>query len=146
MLKSNLQINRKFGGKYMQSYSTSQRKLLMNFFKCHIDEQFSAKQIAQFLSGRKISLSAVYRNLSTLEKDGLIKRFTKPNSRDAFFQYTANEHCADCLHLSCKKCGKTYHMKSESQKNIINSLEESDGFTLDKTETVIYGLCKECSK
>ena len=54
----------------MSKYMTKQRKALLNYLSAHADEKLSAKQIEENLSGEGISISAVYRNLSDLEKEG----------------------------------------------------------------------------
>lgn len=61
----------------MPKYMTKQRKALLSFLSAHADEELSARQIAQTLSGEGISISAVYRNLSALEQEGKIRRVSK---------------------------------------------------------------------
>ena len=51
----------------MSRYSTKQRKSLLAYLSAHPDELLSTRQIADALQHEKISLSAVYRNLSELE-------------------------------------------------------------------------------
>ena len=130
----------------MSKYITKQRQALMDFFSAHPDEQISAKETLEHLGEDKISLSAIYRNLSALENEGLIKKFIKSGSRDVYYQYTGSEHCAGFLHLSCKKCGHTFHMNTEGAGKLETDIQNSDGFILDKTDTVIYGICKDCTK
>ena len=130
----------------MSKYVTKQRKALLNFFSNHPDEQISAKETLENIGDDTISLSAIYRNLAALENDGLLKKFIKPGSRDVYYQFTGSEQCVGHLHLSCKKCGHTFHLNSESAGKLENDIRNSDGFTLDKSETVIYGICKDCNK
>lgn len=128
----------------MGKYMTKQRKAMLDFLSQHTDEAMSAKQIALICGEGKISVSAVYRNLSALEQDGIIKRISKAGSRESFFQYTAAPKCRDCLHLSCKCCGKTYHMNTAGTELLTRSLAENDGFSIDKSETILYGICTNC--
>ena len=130
----------------MPKYMTKQRKALLSFLSAHADEELSARQIAQTLSGEGISISAVYRNLSALEQEGKIRRVSKNGSREVFYQYTDCTACKNCLHLSCEKCGKTYHMSMEGAQTLIDALAQSDEFTVDKSNTVLYGVCKSCRK
>ena len=60
------------------------------------------------------------------------------------YQYTDSAHCKECLHLSCEKCGKTYHMNTEGAAMLIQNLAQSDEFTIDKAHTVLYGVCRDC--
>ena len=117
----------------MPKYMTKQRKALLSYLSSHADEKLSAKQLEEALCCEGISISAVYRNLSELEKEGKVR-------------YTEGLHCKECLHLSCEKCGKTYHMNSECAKILIENLAQSDEFAIDKASTVLYGVCRECQK
>ncbi len=128
----------------MPKYMTKQRKSLLAYLSLHADETLSARQIEAALSEEGISISAVYRNLAELEKDGKVRRVNQSGSREVFFQYTDGAHCKECLHLSCEKCGKTYHMNTQGAAMLIENLAQSDEFTIDKTSTVLYGVCKDC--
>ncbi len=128
----------------MPKYMTKQRKALLAFLEQHADEELSAKIIESELGGMGVSISAVYRNLSDLEKEGKVRRVSKSGSREVYYLYTDAHECRECLHLSCKKCGKTYHMNAECADMLINTLAQSDDFTIDKSETVLYGVCKDC--
>ena len=121
----------------MPKYMTKQRKALLAFLSEHADEELTAKQLETALSGEGISISAVYRNLSDLEKEGKIRRVSKSGTREVYYLYTDSDSCKDCLHLSCEKCGRTYHMNMPGQ---------SDEFKIDKANTVLYGVCKSCRK
>lgn len=123
---------------------TKQRKALLEYLSLHADEKLTARQIAADVSAEGISTSAVYRNLSELESEGKVRRVNQSGSREVFYQYTDGEHCKDCLHLSCEKCGKTYHMNMQGAQMLVQNLAQSDEFTIDKANTVLYGVCKEC--
>ncbi|MBR1481650.1 MAG: transcriptional repressor [Ruminococcus sp.] len=130
----------------MPKYMTRQRKALLTLLSRHADEELSAKQIESALSTQGVSISAVYRNLSELEKEGKIRRVSKSGTREVFYCYTDGSACKDQLHLSCEKCGRTYHMNMPGVEMLMNNLEQSDEFTIDKANTVLYGVCKSCQK
>ena len=126
----------------MQAYMTQPRKRLLNYLHQHADETLTAGQIAQDLP--EISVSAVYRNLSALEQDGAVRKVAKGGSREVFYQYLKAEECRDHLHLSCKKCGKTFHMDETETEALLNTIAKVDGFTVDRADTVLYGICEQC--
>ena len=130
----------------MPKYMTKQRKTLLDFLERHADEELSAKKIEAELADSGVSISAVYRNLSELEKEGKVRRISKSGSREVFYLYTDAHACRESLHLFCKKCGKTYHMNSQCADMLINNLAQNDEFTIDKSDTVLYGVCKACKK
>lgn len=128
----------------MPKYMTKQRKALLAYLTLHADEKLSARQMEAALGGEGVSISAVYRNLAELEKEGKVRRVNQSGSREVFYQYTDGAHCKECLHLSCEKCGKTYHMNTQGAAMLIENLAQSDEFTIDKASTVLYGVCKAC--
>lgn len=128
----------------MGKYQTKQRKIFLDFLASHPDQSFSAAGIAQALQAEQISISAVYRNLCDLEKEGRVRRISKSGSREVYYQYAAAECCKAHLHLSCKGCGKTFHMGLPHAEQLIRAVEAGEGFAIDKTDTVLYGLCADC--
>lgn len=128
----------------MQAYMTQPRKRLISYLHKHADETLTAGQISQELP--EISVSAVYRNLNALEQDGTVRKVAKTGSREVFYQYIQAEECRDHLHLSCKHCGKTFHMDEAETKVLLESIAKVDGFTVDRSDTVLYGICEACAK
>ncbi len=130
----------------MAKYLTRQRKLLLDYLAAHTDETLSAGQIAGALSDKGISTSAIYRNLAALEEEGRIRRSAKPGSQEAYYRYADAERCRGHLHLSCLRCGKTVHLEEAETAVLAECLAKNEGFSLDRNDTVLYGLCADCQK
>ncbi len=130
----------------MPVYSTKQRKVLLGFLQSHADELFSADRIADELKSENISLSAIYRNLSALESEDKVQRVSKGGSRKVFYRFKAADECREHIHLSCSKCGRTYHMPLPATNTLIDDVKKNSGFEIDRTETVLYGVCGDCKK
>ncbi|MBQ2634963.1 MAG: transcriptional repressor [Oscillospiraceae bacterium] len=128
----------------MSKYMTRQRKALLGCLCAHPDEQLSAQEIADALAGEEISLSAVYRNLSELEAEGKVRRSGRAGSREVYYQYIDADGCRGCLHLSCRSCGRTYHMSRDGARQLLEAVQQAEGFAVDKGETVLYGVCQRC--
>ena len=118
----------------MSSYSTRQRKALLAYLSRHPDELLSARQIADALVDEKISLSAVYRNLAQLETEEKVRRSSKSGTREVYYQYLDAESCKGALHMSCVKCGRTFHMASGNAALFAKHLAQSEQFTLDAAD------------
>lgn len=123
-------------------YQTKQRKLLLDFFNSHIDQKFTAKMILENLA-EPISLSAVYRNLTKLEREGFLKRFSNAGDNEIFYQYINLKSCKNILHMSCTNCKKSFHIHEEEAKQIEKALKKQH-FSIDNNKTIIYGLCEHC--
>ncbi len=143
---NNLRISRKFGGVEHLKYKTEQRKILQNFLANHPHEIFTAKEICEIIDNETVSVSAVYRNLSELEKAGLLRRLSVSGSRKAAYQYIGAASCKEQIHLTCKKCGKTVHMENDDTEVIISRALRHRNFIIDRAGTVLYGICEACQK
>ena len=95
----------------MAKYLTRQRKRLLEYLSAHTDEQISARQIAEDLAADQISISAVYRNISALEEEGLLKRSVREGTREVFYQYIASEECKDSLAPGLPRLRKEYSFR-----------------------------------
>lgn len=130
----------------MKTYSTQQREVLTDYLSEHVDEKLTAKDIEAGLKDNKISISAIYRNLSSLEKENKVKRCIGENNREIYFRYIDNEKCKNSIHLVCKICGKYYHMKEKDEKFLSDCVMKSSGFSIENADSVIYGICSNCRK
>lgn len=128
----------------MPTYMTKQRRVLLEFLQSHNDEVFSALQITKALEDQKISKSAVYRNLTELEKDNMIRRHIKSGTNEVYYQYINPEYCKGIIHLCCTKCSSTFHMDLTDIEDMVSSVLSNNQFEIDKDATVIYGICKNC--
>ena len=130
----------------MPSYSTRQRKALLAYLSRHPDELLSTRQTADALADEKISLSAVYRNLAQVEAEEKVRRSSKSGTREVYYQYLDAEDCKGALHMSCIKCGRTFHMADGNAAALARHLVQSEQFTLDTADTVLYGTCSDCKE
>lgn len=130
----------------MAKYVTKQREKLLACLTEQADKQITARQIAEILTADKISISAVYRNLAALEEEGILKRIVREGTREVYYQFIDTEECRNSLHLSCKICGKIIHMKLEDTEQLILNTLKNTGFQIDKSESTLYGVCKDCRK
>lgn len=128
----------------MSVYSTKQRQLLFSFFKNKPDGTFNASQIFESLEANEISLSAVYRNLTLLEKEQKIKKVNIENSREKFYQYIKHDDCVGKIHLHCDKCDSVFHMETALADHIVSDIENSVEFDINKKSTMLYGTCRDC--
>ena len=127
-------------------YNTRQRDVLLAYLNEHAHEQLSAHQIADGLKDQKISLSAVYRNLADLEKEGKVRKHTQLGTRKVAYQFVDAEACHGCVHLACKSCGKTFHLEDGITAKMLLYFKESIHFYVEPSDTVIYGICGHCKQ
>lgn len=87
-----------------------------------------------------LSTQAVYDNLHTLEKAGLIRRI-QPSGHPARFEARVgdNHH-----HIVCRRCGMTADV--DCAVGAAPCLEPSadHGFIVQEAEVIFWGLCPQC--
>ncbi len=128
----------------MASYETHQRNELIALFQENMHVKFSAKQIYEILKQRDISKSTIYRNISELEKQGLIARVNDKNKRDVFYRYIDPNKCLGIIHLMCSSCGSTFHANKELSQAIVESTMDAIGFKIKLHDSTLIGTCKDC--
>ena len=125
------------------NYNTKQRDEIVEFFSRHRGKCFSAKDIIR--SGEiKSGEATVYRTLSKLAENGVLKRFTDGAS-GACYQLAESSDCDKHFHLKCEKCGKLIHIDCGFMAEIKQHIESDHNFYVDLGKTVSYGLCDDCS-
>ena len=128
-------------------YMTAQRKRLFQFFNAHPDASFSARDIQTLLNRSEasaISLSAVYRNLSSLAEAGLILKSAASDGQETLYRFVGADACRDELHMTCLSCGRTTHVDHATALSFAQALAGNDAFQMNLGRTTIYGLCKNC--
>lgn len=130
----------------MQKYSTKQRGKLLKLLSDNADKPMAVSDIAAALGSEGISVSAIYRNLSALEDEGRVQRLTVGGSKKVYYRFTGAKGCEKHLHLSCFKCGQTYHMDVPATNTLIDNVLSDSDFQIDSTNTVLYGVCAKCRK
>ncbi|MBP5428615.1 MAG: transcriptional repressor [Clostridia bacterium] len=118
----------------------------MEILESHSDETLTVEQLAFFACPEPISRSAIYRNLSELEAEGLVKRITLPLPQKTGFRYVGANECRKHLHLECEKCGKTFHLALPASNELIDNVMRDAGFEVDRKTTVLSGVCSDCRK
>lgn len=128
----------------MPKYETRQRRALLCYLSNHMDTFLCAQEIADALREESVSLSSVYRNLAELETEGRVRRGYRGSGREVYYQFVDSAFCKGAIHLSCKRCGRTFHMDREDAQRLVDAVAKAENFSVDKSETVLYGVCETC--
>lgn len=82
----------------------------------------------------------------TRQRKRLLAYLSEHTDEQMTARQIAAEECKDSLHLSCRVCGKSIHLGEKEAEQLLHSTFESTGFQIDKTETILYGICADCRK
>lgn len=103
------------------------------------NEHLSAEQIFFRLkeSNPSVVLATVYNNLSTLYKQGLIRKISLEGLPDRYDNITRHDH------LICRYCGKLSDILLD---DLTEQLQKQLGVSMLSYDLKINYICEECSK
>ena len=130
--------------KEKMEYKTQTRQQILDFMAENPDRIFRASELAQELPA--ISLSTIYRNLTRLEKAGIVQIVGAEENKELQYRYTGPSKCQAKMHLVCKVCGKFFHLDGPALKMLQLSVLRVKGFVLDQQQSVLLGKCAGCSR
>ncbi len=92
-----------------------------------------------------ISAATIYRNITFLEKSGIIKKFT---GHDKKSYYEIEERGASHRHhdhFFCLKCGAIIEFYNHEIENLQQKIARDTGFKILDHKLEIYGECNKCA-
>lgn len=136
-------IFKKENGK--MTYKTEKRTRIIEFLSTNRDKSFSIEEICLEILPDGKGKSTVYRQISSLVKEGRLRRTNESNSRRIVYQYIdENSHCEGHLHLKCKECGTLIHLSRTASEILEDNILKSAGFSLD-IGALLFGVCDSCA-
>ena len=121
---------------------TKSRKAILALFK-GATTPLTAEAIYLLLQGQGITLSTVYRTLQCFEQEGIIKKELSPHSKEARYSYKEEEHGHT---LECVRCHKKIPLDYCPFEEVNEEIKKKTGFTLEDENSILYGVCADCSK
>jgi len=115
--------------------STSRRLVLEALFRT--DGPVSAEQLA---TGLGVELSAVYRNLETFERHGLVRHVHLGHGPGRYMLVGGGEH----EYLYCERCGATRAVDPPQLDAVRDRIAEQFGYQARFTHFPIVGTCPAC--
>lgn len=128
------------------SYMTSHKKRILDFLIQNRSRHFTVEEIIEALAtgDERPGKSTVYRQISALLNDGVIRRFEAPGENCFVYQYAAGVDCEHHFHLKCSRCGRLLHMECEQLEEVQQHIRRAHGFQIGGN-SVIYGICSQCA-
>ena len=134
------------------SYKSKHRDQILSILQENEKEHMTAGQILDELraSGISIGVATIYRQLERMVEEGLVNKYIIDANSPACFEYVDRQTTCgeECFHCKCEKCGKVVHIERKSVEAAMQSLSgsEGNGFELDCTRTLFYGICGDCRR
>lgn len=135
-------------------YLTPARRAVLSLFSSYPHRHFTAEQVCTLICSANstddtlIGKSTVYRQLSRLCEQGLLRRFESTDADGLAvhaYQYVSPEqNCAGHFHLKCQRCGRVSHADANLTERISAQLGAEYNFLVDCGASMLYGLCAVC--
>jgi len=122
---------------------TAQRRLIFEELAM-ADDHPSAEQLHVRLRRRlpELSLATVYKNLHLFSRLRLAQAVATPDGK-AHFEGNVEPH----HHLRCLRCDSVVDLfEPRVSVAVAPDLEEATGFTLERTDVHLLGVCRECRR
>lgn len=132
-----------------QIYNTKIKKKILQCFTENAEKTYSAKDIYSNLTenGEAVNITTVYRNLDAMTNDGVLIRFQDSKCEKAIYKHAGvGGNCRSHLHMKCVECGAVIHLNCHFMNEIKSHIKMEHGFSLICSNSVIYGICKNCEK
>ncbi len=127
-------------------YNTNHKKRILDYLIANKDRHFTIEEIIEALNDGDGApgKSTVYRQISALMRDGIVRRFETPGADSFVYQYAVGVDCAHHFHLKCVRCGKLIHMECEQLNDVRDHILREHGFIIGGS-SIIYGICAVCA-
>src|SRR3990170_952281 len=104
----------------------------------------TAEQIASKVHAENpsVNLSSVYRTLALFSELHLVRESNLGTDGGSRWEQA---HPDDQFHLVCDSCGEVQHHAGDLVEGVRTHLGTEHGFTADRVELVVTGLCASCA-
>ena len=87
-----------------------------------------------------ISLATVYKNINAMTKNMLLFEVKLPNEKSVY-EIVKTKHA----HLLCEKCATVSDIEVDIN-SVVDSISKEYSFSINQSDLVLSGICKECIK
>jgi len=133
-----------------ETRNTRQRNLILDCLKEHCDSHMTVDEIFALLKdkGHDVGIATVYRNLKSLEDQGLIEKVYISGGAAPCYKMldetAGNKHTHH--HMICRNCGAI----ADFDEDLLDAIEKivlvTKDFTVTDHRLSFYGVCGKCSK
>ena len=128
-------------------YQTGGLQALTALFAENPDRQMSTEELCIALHGSTKGKSSVYRHLSTLCREGAVRKFQSQERGCAVYQYVGKGcDCGNHFHVKCSRCGSLCHLECADSAEFAAHVLREHGFLIDCGGSILYGICAACER
>ncbi len=125
-------------------YTTGKKYKIIDLLSSDSARSFTLEDICREILADGRGRSTVYRIVSELVADGVLRRISDGRTRHCTYQFIGGEKCRGHLHLKCSECGRLIHLDDDISHELCDRLLSIGGFLIE-SDALIRGKCKECA-
>ena len=132
-----------------KEYSTKVNEKILEYIKLQKENSFDTKSVYNYIITQDIdvNLTTIYRNLERMAQKNILVKFKSANSSACLYRVVdVKSNCHRHLHMQCRLCKKIYHLEGEFMNNIDNYIKNQFNFNIECEDSLLIGVCYECSK
>lgn len=128
------------------TYHTKHSQQILEYLQ-RIKTSVSAKEIYSHfaVSGKKIGIATIYRQLENLVKDDKVKKIVTDEG-SMRFQFVEKSGNTNSYYLKCDDCGTLIPSHCHMLLDVSEHMSQEHGFQIDMGKSVLYGRCKNCRR
>ena len=126
------------------TYNTEKRERILKLFASSENLTYTAEEVSSLILEDGKGKSTVYRLLSKLEAEGILRKISNDKTGVFEYQYVKCGKCAEHFHLKCKSCGRLIHLDEKTSKLLEAKIRLEESFEID-LGALIYGKCRNCA-
>ena len=126
------------------TYNTEKRNELLVFFKKSGGQALSVDEICKQILPDNQGKSTIYRIISKLVDEGILRRISDGKTRRVTYQYIYTGGCSEHLHLKCNDCGQLIHLDDMTSHILESRIFKAERFSVDDG-ALLYGRCEACA-
>ena len=119
---------------------SKKREMILEFVKSspeHYTADFIYSQLKK--DHPELSLGTVYRNLTQLVENGLIRKISLKDKADVFDR-NLEEHG----HLLCSMCGSIYDIDIMPLEEAVKEISTKENISINLSGVTFHGICSNC--
>ena len=126
------------------TYNTEKRARILKLFESSDGCSYTAEEVSFKVLENGNGKSTVYRLLSKLESEGILRKISNAKTGIFEYQYARGGECREHFHLKCNSCGRLIHLDEKTSKLLESRIKSAESFEID-LGALIYGKCEKCA-
>lgn len=126
-------------------YRTKQKRLVLACMSAHDDTYLTVDEVRDLLhdEGAEVGRATIWRILESAAFEGAMAKVTG-GERGAARYRSRKTSAVGQGQLSCLRCGRAFPLDCSMLESFASHVEAHHEFVIDRSRTVLYGMCGSC--